>query len=348
MKDLHALPKVRDSFSYVYVEHKQVDQEAKAIALHDKAGMTPVPCADLTALLLGPGTSITHAAIRTLADNGCLVLWTGEAGVRFYAQGQGETRSSRNFLRQAWAVSTPRVRLAVVRQMYEMRFPEPLPAELTLQQIRGREGIRVREAYAQASRKYGVNWRGRTYNRDDWASADPINRALSAAHSCLYGIVQAAIVSAGFSPALGFIHTGKMLSFVYDIADLYKAELTVPLAFQTVAESQYDLEPRVRRACRDVFHRERLLQRLVPDLEKVLSVAVPTADDDVDFDLPDDAPGGLWNPPAGYVLNATVPGGVNWSETADAQPAAPSIIEAPKWLDDAPLNDAPPEEDTWS
>ena len=348
MKDLHVLPKVRDSFSYLYVEHKQIEQDAKAIALHDKAGITPVPCADLTTLLLGPGTSITHAAIKTLADNGCLVLWTGEAGVRFYAQGQGETRSSRNFLRQAWAVSTPRVRLAVVRQMYTIRFPEPLPADLTLQQIRGREGIRVREAYAQASRKHGVPWHGRTYNRDDWASADPINRALSAAHSCLYGIVQAAIVSAGYSAALGFIHTGKMLSFVYDIADLYKADLTVPLAFKAVAESAYDLEPRIRRACRDTFHRERLLQRLVPDLEKVLSVAVPTAADEVDFDQPDDPPGGLWNPPAAYVSNEAVPGGVNWADTRSMA----NDDEPPPWYDDSPFNEAPPqepeEEDEWS
>lgn len=140
MKDLHLLPKVRDSWSYLYVEHCRVEQEQKAIAIYDADGKVPVPCATLTALMLGPGTTITHAAVRALADNGCLVLWAGEGGVRFYAQGMGETRSSRNLLRQArlWADST--TRLKVVRRLYQMRFQEPLDESLTLRQIRGKEG----------------------------------------------------------------------------------------------------------------------------------------------------------------------------------------------------------------
>src|SRR5579875_1840857 len=274
MKDLHLLPKVRDSWSYLYVEHCRVDQEDKAIALHDAGGKTPVPCATLAALFLGPGTSITHAAVRALADNGCLVLWSCEKGVRFYAQGMGETRSSRSLLRQAKLCSTPTLRLDVVRRMYQRRFPEPLDDWLTLQQIRGREGIRVREAYAQASRETGVEWRGRSYKSSNWGEADPINRALSCANSCLYGICHAAIVSAGYSPALGFIHTGKMLSFVYDVADLYKVDLTIPIAFRVVAESTSQLERRTRQACRDAFHASRLLERIVPDIESVLGTPV--------------------------------------------------------------------------
>jgi CRISPR-associated protein Cas1 len=307
MNDLHALPKVRDSNSFLYVEHKKIDQEDKAIALHDKAGKTAVPCADLAALMLGPGVSITHAAVKTLADNGCLVLWMGEGGVRFYAQGMGETRSSRNLLRQARLVSDDRLRLEVVRRMYEMRFTESLDPALTLQQIRGREGIRVRETYARMSRETEVAWTGRSYKRDSWANADPINRALSSANSCLYGVCHAAIVSAGYSPALGFIHTGKMLSFVYDIADLYKAEITIPAAFQAVADGPYELESRVRRRCRDLFFRERLLQRIIPDIERLLEVKLP--EDLPDFDAADNPPGGLWNG-----TDATVEGGVNWAD----------------------------------
>lgn len=307
IKDLHTLPKVRDSLSYLYVEHCRVDQDDKAIAFHDGGGKVPVPCASLVSLMLGPGTTITHAAVRTLAEHGCLVLWTGEMGVRFYAQGMGETRAARNLLHQARLVSTPEWRLRVVRRMYEMRFVEPLDESLTLQQIRGKEGIRVREAYAQASRETGVPWSGRSYRRDNWGSADPINRALSAANSCLYGVCHAAIVSAGYSPALGFIHTGKMLSFVYDIADLYKADLTIPLAFRAVAEDQTNLETRIRRACRDVFHDTRLLQRVIPDIERVLSVLSPSENAEKDFDAEDALPGGLWDPLAGEME-----GGVNW------------------------------------
>lgn len=305
LKDLTLLPKVRDSFSYLYVEHCRIEQDQKAIAIFDQEGKTPVPCANLTTLLLGPGTSITHAAVKTLADNGCLLMWVGEGGVRFYASGMGETRGARNLLRQAYLSTIPALRLRVVRRMYEMRFGEELPEELTLQQIRGREGVRVRTAYSRASAATGVEWEGRSYNRTDWKDSSPINRALSSANSCLYGICQAAIVSAGFSTALGFIHTGKILSFVYDVADLYKADLTIPLAFQVVAESPLDLESRVRHALRDRFHSEKTLQKIIPDIETALDVK--TEDIEVEFDIDDAAPGGLWD--GGDV---SVSGGVNW------------------------------------
>lgn len=309
--DLHLLPKVRDGWSYLYVEHCKVEQEAKGIAIYDTNGKAPVPCATLSLLMLGPGTSITHAAIRALADNGCLVVWSGEEGVRFYAQGMGETRSASRLLRQSWLVSDPARRLAVVRRMYERRFPDPLDPALTLQQIRGKEGIRVRESYARASRETGTEWHGRSYRRGNWATADPVNRALSCANSCLYGICHAAIVSAGYSPALGFIHTGKMLSFVYDIADLYKADLTIPVAFQIVKAGTDKLESRTRRACRDSFYAGRLLTRIVEDIDAVLAVppaALPNGEMP-DFDVDDAAPGGLWDPDAGEVA-----GGVNFAD----------------------------------
>jgi CRISPR-associated protein Cas1 len=309
MKDLHILPKVRDSLSYLYAEHCRVDQEDKAIALHDAQGKTPVPCASLTVLILGPGSTITHAAIHTLAESGCMVLWAGESGVRFYAQGMGETRSARNLLHQARLWANPTTHLEVVTRMYRLRFKDPLPDGLTLQQIRGKEGIRVREAYAHASRESGVAWTGRSYQRQQWSSADPVNRALSAGNSCLYGICHAAIVSAGYSPALGFIHTGKLLSFVYDVGDLYKADLTIPMAFQAAAAGPQDLERRVRRACRDLFYRERLLARIVPDLQKLLDIAPQEGDEDTSWDIDAALPGGLWSPSEGAVA-----GGVNYGD----------------------------------
>ena len=312
LKDLNTLPKVRDSFSYLYVEHCKIEQDAKAIAFFDKDGKTSVPCANLTTLLVGPGTTITHAAVKALADNGCLVMWSGEGAVRFYAQGMGETRAARHLLRQAYLSSIPQLRLRVVRRMYEMRFGEELPEELTLQQIRGREGVRVRTAYSQASALTNVEWTGRTYNRINWQDSTPINRALSSANSCLYGICHAAIVSAGYSPALGFIHTGKMLSFVYDIADLYKADLTIPVAFQMVAESEFDLESRIRHRLRDKFHEEKFLQRIIPDLETCLNVK--TDDAEILYDFEDAAPGGLWD--GG---DSSVAGGVNWADFSEEE-----------------------------
>ena len=308
IKDLHLLPTLKDSWSYLYVEHCRVDQDEKAIALHDANGKVPVPCATLALLMLGPGTTLTHAAARVLAENGCLVVWAGEQGVRLYAQGMGETRSARNLLHQARLWADPALHLEVVMRMYRMRFEGPLDPSLTLQQIRGKEGIRVREAYAKASEKTGVKWEGRSYKRERWDTTDPINRALSAANSCLYGICHAAIVSAGYSPALGFIHTGKMLSFVYDVADLYKVHMTLPVAFQAVAEGLDSLESRVRHRCRDVFHEMRLLKRVISDIHHALGIKA--VDADADFDSDEALPGGLWDPEVGEVA-----GGVN---SADA------------------------------
>lgn len=319
LKDLHLLPRVRDSLSYHYVEQARIDQEGQAIAQHDARGKVPIPCASLTTLLLGPGTSITHAAVRTLARNGCLVVWTGEAGVRYYASGMGETRSAHNILRQAWLWADPTLRLQVVRRMYQARFNTPFDPSLTLRQVRGMEGVRVREAYARASRATGVPWYGRAFKRDDWRAADPINRALSAANSTLYGICTAAIISAGYSPAIGFIHTGKQLSFVYDIADLYKADLTIPTAFRVVAESEDDLEGRVRRALRDTFRETRLLARIVPDIDRILALEGPLPEllgADGDFESDDALPGGLWDPEEGVVA-----GGVNHGLLAEEETA---------------------------
>ena len=270
LDDLHQLPKFRDALSFLYVEHARVDQEDKSIALHDERGVTPIPAAGLSVLMLGPGTTVTHAAMRALADNNCLVIWSGEHSVRLYACGLGGTRSSAALLHQARLVSDEARRLEVVNRMYRMRFGEPLAEGLTLQQLRGMEGIRVREAYAQASRDTGVSWSGRSYDRKDWRATDPANRALSAANSCLYGVCHAAILSVGYSPALGFIHTGKQLSFVYDIADLYKIELPVPLAFEVAALGLADPEREVRLRCRDAFHQSRLVQRIVPDIRRAL------------------------------------------------------------------------------
>ncbi len=300
VQDLHVLPKFSDGWSYLYVEHCRVDQEDRAIAIHDQAGKTPVPCANLALLMLGPGVSITHAAISVLADHGCLVAWCGEEGVRFYATGMGETRSAANFLHQARMWAHEGFRMEVVRRLYQLRFSERFDPAFSLQQIRGMEGVRVRGAYAKAAKEAGITWEGRSYKRDEWSKADPANRALSAANSCLYGICHAAIVSAGFSPALGFIHTGKMLSFVYDIADLYKTEITVPVAFRAVAEEKKPLERQVRINCRDQFVSTRLLERIIPDIQSALMLTVATTPD-TDFDLDAAAPGFLWDNVEGKV-----------------------------------------------
>jgi CRISPR-associated protein Cas1 len=187
-----------------------------------------------------------------------------------------------------------------------MRFDESLEDDMTLEQIRGREGVRVRDTYARMSRETGVAWSGRAYRPGEWNAADPVNRALSTANACLYGLCHAALVSTGFSPGLGFIHTGKSLAFVYDVADLYKCDVTVPAAFHGAASGPLaGLEGRVRRACRSGFRRSRLLERIVPDVQRALGLRAEEVRL-IDAREPgDDSPGELWDP------DAPIAGGVN-------------------------------------
>lgn len=294
MRDLHELPKIRDSWSYLYIEKAVIERWHNAVEAVSAEGRIPIPAASLCVLMLGPGSSITHAAVRTLAENGCSLVWVGEDATRFYAQGGGETRKAYHLIRQAELASDPSSRSVVVRRMYARRFGEPPEPGLSLPQIRGLEGVRVRRAYADASEKYGVAWSGRRYDRGQWTSADPINRALSAANALLNGICHAAIVSGGYSPALGFIHSGKQLSFVYDIADLYKAELTIPAAFEVVAESSQQVESRVRAACRSRFRQTRLLERVLPDIDNLLQIPAGFALEGEAYDHDPALPAPLW------------------------------------------------------
>jgi len=284
MSSLRSLPKVRDSISFLQVSRCRIEQDAKAIAVWYEDGRYIIPCASLTTLLLGPGSVITHAAIKTLADNACMVQWVGEDGLRFYAHGTHSSSSVERLYHQVKLWSDPAQHLQIVRRMYQFRFTEPLADNLTLEQIRGLEGVRVRTAYAQMSKATGVEWKGRDYKLNNWAESDPVNRALSKANTCLYAVCQAALVAVGYSAALGFIHTGKPLSFVYDVADLYKTKTTIPAAFEAVAKYNLKAESYVRQICREKFATARLLQRIVGDvddllqLKKVSDEAAPVGD----------------------------------------------------------------------
>jgi len=310
LRDLHILPKFRDGLSYLYVEHCRIEQEGKAIALWDSEGMTSVPCASLALLMLGPGTNISHAAVKTLAECGCMAIWCGEEAVRFYAVGLGETRSARNLQKQVLLWAREDTRMKVVRLMYGLRFKEVVPDSVSLQQLRGREGARMREVYQRLSKETGVPWNGRSYDRDSWGGSDSINRALSAANSCLYGVCHSAIVSLGFSPALGFIHTGKQLSLVYDLADLYKADISIPVSFEAAKNATSGLERTVRMLLRDRFRETRLLEKIASDLETLFGAVDVAVEDQNLFDLDEDmaAPGGLWDG------GGIVPGGVGYGE----------------------------------
>jgi CRISPR-associated protein Cas1 len=307
LRDLSLLPRISDGLTFLSAEHVRVEASDGGIELVDQGGRVSVPVACLSALLLGPGTCITHAAMVACAESGCSVLFTGEGGVRLYASGLGETRSSGNLLVQAKAWGDPRAHLDVVRAMYRMRFTEALPENLSLEQIRGREGVRVRDAYAKAARDHGVEWTGRRYG-SDWSASSAVNRALSTSASCLYGVCHAAIVATGLSPALGFVHTGKALSFVYDVADLYKADVIVPIAFRIASERPgKSVDSEVRRACRDAFRESNILARIVPDMQRLLGIRTDFVTS-FDVDGEPEAVGRLWDE------QGDLAGGVNYAD----------------------------------
>ena len=301
MKNLQELPKLSDSISYLYIEHAIIEQDAASIVAIRKDGQIPIPVASVTCMLLGPGVSITHAAIRALCDNGCMAIWCGENAGRFYASGTGETRSNKNLMIQARCCTDEQTHMDVVRRMYTIRFPGIQTDGLTLQQIRGMEGIRVRKVYEQMSRKTGVTWKKRTYKSDNWEASDAINQALSEANALLYGLCHAAIVSLGYSPGLGFVHMGKQLSFVYDVADLYKTETTVPAAFEAVKVGG-DVHQNIRVLCRKYFANARILSRISEDLSFLFSETVAEEKENVLH------PGELWD------ADGAVSGGKNYGQ----------------------------------
>jgi CRISPR-associated protein Cas1 len=293
---------LKERASIVFVEKGQLDVLDGAFVLVDATGVrTVIPVGGLAAIMLEPGTRTSHAAVALAAAAGTLLIWTGEAGVRLYAAGQPGGARSDKLLWQCKLALDPDARLAIVRRMSQIRFGEDAPERRSVDQLRGIEGVRVREIYKGLARQFGVEWRRRDYDQSQFDHSDIPNRCLSAATSCLYGVTEAAVPAAGYAPAIGFLHTGKPLSFVYDIADLVKFETVVPEAFRVAAahaKGKLDrpTEMATRHACRDAFRRANILGRIIPLIEDVLSaggLAPPTPPEDaVGPAFPDPAPTG--------------------------------------------------------
>lgn len=267
---------LKDRASMVFVERAQLDvADGAFVAVNADGTRTHIPVGGLACLMLEPGARISHSAVALAARTGTLVTWVGEGGVRLYSAGQpGGARADR-LLWQARLALDDAARLRVVRKMYALRFGEAAPSRRSIDQLRGIEGVRVRETYAELARQYGVDWKRRAYDPTDWEAADVPNRCLSAATACLHGLTEAAVLAAGYAPAIGFLHSGKPLSFVYDIADIWKLDTVVPQAFRIAgqhARGKLDMSPdrAVRLACRDAFRKTGLLARIIPMIDEVL------------------------------------------------------------------------------
>ncbi|MFF8367074.1 type I-E CRISPR-associated endonuclease Cas1e [Rhodococcus erythropolis] len=300
------LPRIADSLSFLYLDIVRILQDDTGVCAEitsEQRGRETIylPTAALSCVLLGPGTSITSRALATLARHGTTVLVTGSGGVRCYAAAQPDSLSTTWLERQARAWADDTQRLAVATAMYEKRFgKDTVPLGTTLEQLRGMEGQRVKAHYRLLAQQYKIGRFRRTYDRAKWDNQDPVNLALSSANTCLYGIVHAATCALGCSPALGFVHNGNQQAFIYDIADLYKAELTLPLAFSLHASTNPEAE--ARRSFRDGLRLFRLLPRIVHDIQELLDPHSDRETPDPEEQLVD-----LWDPIAG-----PLPGGANY------------------------------------
>lgn len=257
--DIASLPRVEDRILFVYLEKGRLERDSNGVQFANSGGRTPLPVASIATILLGPGTTITHEAMKVIAECACCVIWTGTHGVSLYATGMPPNSSNANLLRQAQLASDPVASLSIAKRMFEMRFGE-CPSATSVDELRGMEAIRVREAYQTAAKQYGIEWKGR-FTDTEWEQLDAPNRCLSIAYSCCYAICHAAIHSLGLSPSLGFVHAGDPRSFVFDLADLYKVPLCVSIAFESVAKLPAKAESLVRSRFRELAVSARLIEK---------------------------------------------------------------------------------------
>lgn len=299
MPNYSDIPNIASQISFLYVEHAYIHVKDSAILIIKGENKTPIPSYSIACLILGPGTKITHAAISSLQGSGCLVCWEGENQRTFYAYGMEESRKSKNFLKQVDCYSNQELHMRVVKKMYEKRFPSVNLERKSLSQLRGMEGNRVKEQYKEISEKYNITWDSRKYGLDDWNSLDFSNQALTIGNKLLYNICHAVILALGYSPTIGYIHTGTMRSFVYDVADLYKLEYVIEPVFRAISNGVDSFED-IRTEIRKEVYSKKLIQQIVNDICWLF--------EENNIPLVDDA--GLWD-----TRQNIVPYAKNWGDS---------------------------------
>lgn len=266
------LPQVKEKYPFIYLERGRLEIDDSSIKWIDcDKNVVRLPIATINCLLLGPGTSLTHEAVKVMAAANCSVCWVGEDSLLFYAAGITPTADSRNLRRQMQLATDKKKSIEVARRMFARRLP---PEELkgkSLKEMMGMEGYRMRQFYEEKAQEYGVGWKGRRYVPGKFEMGDITNQVLTSTNAALYSILCSAVHSMGYSPHIGFIHSGSPLPFIYDLADLYKEDLCVDLAFSLTLEmaGRYNRQ-KVSSAFRKRVIKMDILARIGPDLEEAL------------------------------------------------------------------------------
>ena len=266
------LPQVSSKYPFIYLERGRLEIDDSSVKWIDSdCNVVRLPIATLNCLLLGPGTTITHEAVKVISTANCSVCWVGEDSLLFYAVGQTPTSNTRNFHRQMLLSADEKKSLEVARRMYARRFPKAELAGKSLKEMMGMEGYRVRELYEQKAKEYKIGWKGRSYVPGKFELGDMTNQIMTSANAALYGIISSAVHSMGYSPHIGFIHSGSPLPFVYDLADLYKEKLCIDLAFALTIDmaGRYN-KHKVAEGFRKRAIEMDLLATIGPDIEEML------------------------------------------------------------------------------
>ncbi|ELM6649985.1 TPA: type I-E CRISPR-associated endonuclease Cas1 [Vibrio vulnificus] len=267
-----SLPQVKDKYPFIYLERGRLEIDDSSVKWIDAdANVIPIPVATINTLLLGPGTSVTHDAIKTATAANCSISWVGEDSLLFYAAGFLPTADTRNLKKQMLLAASEEGALKVARTMFAKRFPDADLEDKTLKSMMGMEGNRVKALYQQKAEQYGVGWRGRQFTPGKFSLSDLTNQIMTASNAALYGILCSAIHSMGYSPHIGFIHSGSPLPFVYDMADLYKEHLCIDLAFSLTRDmaGHYD-KHKVSDAFRKRVISMNLLQQVSSDINELM------------------------------------------------------------------------------
>lgn len=246
--------------------------------LRGKDSLTPgidqIPHQAVSMILLGPGSSVTHDALRLLARHGTLLAAVGEDGVRSYTAPPLLPDRSDIARRQAELWGSPRRRISVARHMYALRLGEVLPHR-DLDTLRGIEGARVKTIYRLMAQKYGIDWKGRHYDRANPNATDLPNQAINHAATAVQAAAAIAVQSVAALPPLGFIHEDSGQSFVLDIADLFRDTVTLQIAFTAARRAQQSdetIDRLVRREAATVFRKHQIIGAMIDRIKQILRV----------------------------------------------------------------------------
>lgn len=297
-KDKRLLTRTEDRISFLYIDKARIEQSEYGIEIIQGKNISEVPITTINCIILGPGTSITHKAVCNISQAGCSICFSGMDMSVFYAYGQPLTNKSKNILMQIKHHEDKKLHLDVIHKMYSIRYPDCRFKTKSVAELRGIEGNKVKECYEYNAKKYDIEWNGRIYKPDDFENQNTVNQYITALNHILYAIVTASIVSLGFSPAIGFIHTGHIQSFVFDIADLYKEEITIPLAFSLAKDGDFNRHKMLKEFRLQITEHD-LMSRIVKDIFSLFN-----SDNDISIETELK----LWDP------KEYVDSGINYSE----------------------------------